>query len=120
MAAEDRHVPVGTVWNVATGRPATVLRDFEWLEVPAVSLDLDGIADLRAALDAGEEEIRAHLARMAEERAADEAAAVLAESIDSGTSLVVEDDSPLADRHHDPGFAWAAGDDRAFGVASDA
>lgn len=115
MSVSDRHVPVGTVLNVATDRPATILRDFEWLEVPAVSLDLEGIADLRAALDAGEQEVRAHLARVAEETADGEAAALLAASIDSGTPLVVEDDSPFADRHHDPDAAWAAGDDWAYG-----
>lgn len=54
--------------------------------------------------------------RGAGEAADEDATAVLAASIEAGTTVVVEDDSPFADRRHDPAAAWTAGDDEAYGL----
>lgn len=49
-------------------------------------------------------------------RAGDEWMAVAeADSREPGPEPEPEDDSPFADRHHDPDAAWAAGDDQAYG-----
>lgn len=66
MPDPDAHVPLGTVADFE-GQPKTVLRDYDCIVIPAMTVTLEGLAALLGLLDRGVDEIGAYRAQRDED-----------------------------------------------------
>jgi hypothetical protein len=66
VADPDAHIPLGTLADFE-GQPKTVLRDYDSLVIPAMTVTLEGLAALLDLLDKGVDEIEAYRAQRAED-----------------------------------------------------
>ena len=66
MADPNAHVPLGALADFE-GQPKTVLRDYDSLVIPAMTVTLEGLAALLDLLDKGVDEIEAYRAQRGED-----------------------------------------------------